>query len=109
MPHRRGRRLPSLRARMAFFENFGEVFFAVVDVLGGNIRRAVPQYQARQPDICTMLRQVCRAGMAQAVQGNVLLERGIFVVDARIQRLHIVVVQRAVALGRNEEKIAAMG
>ena len=56
-----------------------------------------------------MLRQVCRAGMAQTVQGNVLLERGIFVVDARIQRLHIVVVQRAVALGRNEEKIAVMG
>ena len=100
---------PALRARMAFLEDFGEVFFAVVDVLGGNIGRAVPQYQANQPEIRAVLRQVRRAGMAQAVQGNVLLERGIFVVDARIRRLHIVVVQRAVALGRNEEKIAAMG
>ena len=104
-----GRQRPSLRARMAFFEDFGEVFFAVVDVLGGNIGRAMPQYQANQPEICAVLRQMRRAGMAQAVQGDVLFERGIFVVDARIQFLHIVVIQRTVTLGRDEEKIAAMG
>ena len=47
---------PALRARMAFLEDFGEVFFAVVDVLGGNIGRAVPQYQANQPDIRAVFR-----------------------------------------------------